>query len=720
MKLSTSGLKNIDFKQLGIDHGEKAVAGLIALFVGYALYSTTWVPYDKAPQELLEKAEIAQDELNSGQWPDTDKKNFEPKLDVAAILDRLRSPVNSAKYAWNTPFLWSLYRRKEPINEPTWLPVDNMVADYGQALIPLLPEKGTVTVAETNDSAAKKEGEATADEDIPDEYKKKNNRAPRRSPGRASAAGNITLNLNRGDAEARADAKADQARLAATPQRRRGGGKRGEDRRADPSVSDRGRGHRFVAVRGVFPLHRQIKELEKAMHLTTRTPGEIEKLIRFQGFELERQTALRGAADPWTGPWEPVDLQVAKGVMTEASGWEDDTFSNAVISDVFTMPLPYREVGTWGELAGHKSLTEFELDEEEVERQLKINEVLLAKLKEEKAKEEKKVETQGFATLQEGIREQILDSGADLAKLTDEEFLKGIVNDSNPDSSEDDKKKMIERIKARISAAGNLLLFRYLDFEVQPGNTYRYRVRLVLFNPFLGRNVQEVLTPEIAEGQLRKTQWSEPTPPVRVPGDADYFVNKVDNGRRGTLPSAEIDLFQWSTETGTIVNSPVRTNVGQYLGGTVRNVYVNRPMAGTFEKENFKFTTDDILLDVVPRPSFERSLHPDVQLAPNAKEPVGITDQALVMNKMGDLIPIDQLSLESSHAEAKKKLDFQNRPFEDIKDALSKEKARAEGGVGKRDDDDKAEEDGKDADRRFGLGGGDNPRRKPGGGKRGR
>jgi hypothetical protein len=321
--------------------------------------------------------------------------------------------------------------------------------------------------------------------------------------------------------------------------------------------------------------------------------------------------------------------------------------------------------------------------------------------------------------MQEGIREQILDSGTDLAKLTDDQFLQQLVEQSDPEvTSEDEKKKIIERIKARISAAGNLLLFRYLDFEVQPGNTYRYRVRLVVYNPFINRKPEEVLTPEVAEGQIRKTQWSEPTPPVQVPGDADYYVNKVDNGRRGTLPSAEIDLFQWTTETGTIVNSPVRTNVGQYLGGTVRNVHVLRPIQGTFEKENFKFNTDDILVDVVGRPSFERSLHPDLQVPANAKGPAGLSDQALVMNKMGDFLPLDQLSLTDAHQKSKTKLEQQNLVFDDIKDQIAKEKEDGEENSLKSKRGDKGGDDEAGSgpqDRKFGIQGpGDNPRRKGG------
>ena len=49
------------------------------------------------------------------------------------------------------------------------------------------------------------------------------------------------------------------------------------------------------------------------------------------------------------------------------------------------------------------------------------------------------------------------------------------------------------------------LLFRYFDFTVTPGNSYRYRVRLVLRNPNYKRPVEELVDASVAEGELRMT-----------------------------------------------------------------------------------------------------------------------------------------------------------------------------------------------------------------------
>jgi hypothetical protein len=261
---------------------------------------------------------------------------------------------------------------------------------------------------------------------------------------------------------------------------------------------------------------------------------------------------------------------------------------------------------------------------------------------------------------------------------------------------------------------GKLLLYRYLDFEVRPGSTYRYRVRLVLYNPNENLRPELVVSPEVAEGTLRNTEWSEPTAPVSVPEDADYFVSRVDAGRQGPIPSAYIDLFQWSPASGTVVNSTVggtflKTLVGQYFGGEVKT-HVLVPVQQKFEKENFLFSTDDVLVDVAQRPAADRALHAELQFPANAKSAPGLSDQVLVMNRFGELVSVNAAAQESTWQKIKARFEEQNKYWTDIKDALVHEAT-----VGPRESK-RGNDDEKDADRKLGPGGkkipGDNPRRR--------
>jgi hypothetical protein len=67
-----------------------------------------------------------------------------------------------------------------------------------------------------------------------------------------------------------------------------------------------------------------------------------------------------------------------------------------------------------------------------------------------------------------------------------------------------------ERIK---DFAARYVLLRYFDFDVRPGRVYRYRAKTISLNPAFGdKNVPR----EAAEGEERKSPWSEPSPAVTV------------------------------------------------------------------------------------------------------------------------------------------------------------------------------------------------------------
>ena len=71
-------------------------------------------------------------------------------------------------------------------------------------------------------------------------------------------------------------------------------------------------------------------------------------------------------------------------------------------------------------------------------------------------------------------------------------------------------------------------MIRALDFTVEPDTTYRFRVRIVVYNPNLGRE-------DVSPGVDTKTvelngPWSEPTEEVTMPPDvATYALNREPN-----------------------------------------------------------------------------------------------------------------------------------------------------------------------------------------------
>ena len=70
MKLSLSSLKTLDYKQLGIDHGEKVVIALIGLMMATVLFRSNWKGTDKTPNEITEKADKAMQQIEASPWPE--------------------------------------------------------------------------------------------------------------------------------------------------------------------------------------------------------------------------------------------------------------------------------------------------------------------------------------------------------------------------------------------------------------------------------------------------------------------------------------------------------------------------------------------------------------------------------------------------------------------------------------------------------------------------
>ncbi len=75
-------------------------------------------------------------------------------------------------------------------------------------------------------------------------------------------------------------------------------------------------------------------------------------------------------------------------------------------------------------------------------------------------------------------------------------------------------------------------LFRCFDFSVQPGRTYRYRVRLVLDNPNYNVGAQYLANAALAKGATRPSPWSDPSSEVNIPRG---FSMLAGNARPGAV-----------------------------------------------------------------------------------------------------------------------------------------------------------------------------------------
>ena len=142
------------------------------------------------------------------------------------------------------------------------------------------------------------------------------------------------------------------------------------------------------------------------------------------------------------------------------------------------------------------------------------------------------------------------------------------------------------------------LLFRFCDFSVLPGKQYVYRVRLGLANPNKGVPVKFLKRPELADAKPRMTDWSEPSPIATIPYGDKILAGAVTPATVMKEPSAKVRIVQVKEDVGAEV--PMEDDV---LRGATANFprketkYVH-PIDRTVTEYTGDFKTEAVVLDI--------------------------------------------------------------------------------------------------------------------------
>ncbi|MEX0671334.1 MAG: hypothetical protein WD060_12855 [Pirellulales bacterium] len=109
-------------------------------------------------------------------------------------------------------------------------------------------------------------------------------------------------------------------------------------------------------------------------------------------------------------------------------------------------------------------------------------------------------------------------------------------------------------------------LFRFVDTDVKPGQSYRYRVKFLLRNPNFGLDQQHLTDPAIAKGEFLVSKESNGSVPVRVPEPTSMLVKPLtkDEIKRMKMKpgSYEILVLGASADTGHYAVRGLLTEVG--------------------------------------------------------------------------------------------------------------------------------------------------------------
>lgn len=192
-----------------------------------------------------------------------------------------------------------------------------------------------------------------------------------------------------------------------------------------------------------------------------------------------------------------------------------------------------------------------------------------------------------------------------------------------------------------------LLLFRYFDFTVEPGDCYRYRVQLSLRNPNYERSLSQVRNGSIPLGETRETPFCLASVPVAIEQDTRYYLIRAGRSRNLTRTEAEFNIFQWDPQFGTTAGAQLKVAAGQRIGGKAKTQRLNAARS-RLDLDEVVFASADILLDSFRSPRLDptENNHPgwDVKRWKESADR-GTFDQIVIMDRFGTLSGIDSISM---------------------------------------------------------------------------
>ena len=399
------------------------------------------------------------------------------------------------------------------------------------------------------------------------------------------------------------------------------------------AVSLKGRGQPYVSVRGVIPLQTLVGDVAASR---TCDEEEARTHLKLVDFELERQTADRHSGWPGEDKWQPVDRVTAEAILHEVDGYDPDIVPAEFTHPSVTMPLPARITGAWVRQAAHPDIPVGPIAGE-----LGANDRFRSR----------------------GELADVLAASA--------ESTKGQGGTGSP----------------------GVLLFRFIDFAVEPDRTYRYRVRLELANPCFGEAESEAVGSAVVLGETRFSAWSELSQPVSVERATYYFVREIYrpyrelNSRRVAL-----DFYHFDPRLGTIVSNAEPDPPEDDNKGRVPSLEVGfaEPIAGdmtvwelspadlTFAKDEegldedgdprgYSFDTGDLLVAALEDIDLSRQEHRDLRFPRYRNYDLQLVDAILVQKRDGTLQQLDTVSQKPWREYQEWKLEQQNKPFRALK-----------------------------------------------------
>jgi len=676
------------------------VLGIVGLLVLFAIGTADIMPFTGRPDQITTKIEEGEQRFAAKTISPEDEQEWKIKEEDRPrkiVEDGMLANLSPSTYQLEVKFAPSFLDRQTPLQEVNFLKIDQLTASQGKRLLHMGVYQDEETLADADADSGEKPPAATVDTAPP---------GVAGIPGLGTIDGSQFAVRNGGLTGGASDeelAIMDQE-TSMLPELAYPTGFGEEGGMSEATLQLNGRGHYFVSVRGVVPVRDNIEAIMTACNVTEQEATELFYMI---DFNLERQQ--RNSDGTWT-EWAPVDRTLAETIFKTVDGFEPEPVPPGVLDSVITMPYPALITGTYGDHQIHPQIANFKLSPEKLRLQ---GELELKQAQEyQKQMALRGVDPRAINRPTKAGWSDFIHDGKDMFATTmGEPSGSGYINtmptgpgrssmspsgrpgmNPGPGGGADpsgvmgastgptpeQKKKMQELVKSlvdseiggkaskadrdklekefyellqqNVSAVGNVLLFRYIDFAVEPNETYRYQARLVMANPNAGRRVTDAEEPSVVQGDERLTEWSNTTNPATIERQTWYFVNSLDTRKN----QIKLDFVTYDLDYGTSVTNNYKladaetskrltVQQGDTIGGVI-TVPLLDPAKNTFDDTEYSFDSKDLLVDVLPDVILDKSLHPDLGITVGSAKPLQVGDAMLVFNHEKELATVDTFS----------------------------------------------------------------------------
>ncbi len=313
-----------------------------------------------------------------------------------------------------------------------------------------------------------------------------------------------------------------------------------------PSATNRNNtlktGERWVVVTGLIPIEKQLARYVDALTRSS-SPMPDRDAPLYYTYEVERAEVLPGTADL---SWEKLDVDrqtrekiqlwgMARGAANDPV---DPTYTAPMLNLPGALPLSYllppvdRKFGP--EVAYPPEIPLLADSQTE--------------LMQKNEEQQRKMIDEYFAGARQPTTGQINPFAANRQGSSTGYGVGGNNSILRPDGSTNRNRNEADSLN-RVVVKN--YLYRFLDFNVEAGKTYTYRVRLALANPNYELGPNAVISEDLTKDSILYTEFSEPSNPVTVPMESRVLATKVNQRTEVSEPLASVLAIYFNMEDGT-------------------------------------------------------------------------------------------------------------------------------------------------------------------------